>query len=280
MPEPSPAYLWYPKDALSSGRIDELSASEECWYRRALDRSWLDDGIPADPAKLARQIKKGCTEKAAAMILETFFEPHKKDSAKRVNPRQEKERKKFSESQKQKSLAGKRGMEKRWKRDKQKTSGDNTVITPLYQSYNIPIAIPSSIPKEEKATTTTTSRAKPTDTEWLEDLQKNPAYRLLNIQDEFARATVWAETNNRQCTRRFFVGWINRAKPMEIKPNGQNGNGKYTSEREKSAQRESNTLAAIAELNRLADAEEQALSGINNGNCPPDAFVGESTGAH
>jgi len=140
--ETSPAYLWYPKDVLSSGRISELSAAEECWYRRALDRSWLDDGVPADPAKCAAQIGKNCTPKAAEKILQMFFDPKRNDVSRMINERQEKERKLLNQKRKQKSEAGKRGMAKRWE---QKSKSDNTVIT----ENNIPIAIPIAIPKEE-----------------------------------------------------------------------------------------------------------------------------------
>ncbi len=111
----SPAYLWYPKDVFSSGRIDELSAAEECWYRRALDRSWMDNGVPADAVKCAAHIGKKCTVKAAEKILAMFFVPMKKDASKMVNLRQEKERTLFNKKRKQKSEAGRRGMAKRWK---------------------------------------------------------------------------------------------------------------------------------------------------------------------
>ena len=137
----SPAYLWYPKDVLSSGRVESLSAEEECWYRRALDRSWLDEGIPFDPVTCARYIGKGCTPDAAVKILDIFFESKKKDESKMVNARQEKERKLFFKKRKQKSEAGKQGMRNRWK---QKTSSDNSVIT----KDNIPTSIP--IPNKEK----------------------------------------------------------------------------------------------------------------------------------
>jgi hypothetical protein len=134
-PKQSPAYLWYPKDAFSSARIDELTAAEECWYRRALDRSWLDEGIPADAAKAAKHIGKGCTVRGAQKILGIFFVASRKDPSKVVNNRQEKERQLLRKKSLQKSRAGKLGMAKRWK---QEGRGDNSVIT----ENNIPIAIP------------------------------------------------------------------------------------------------------------------------------------------
>lgn len=100
------AYLWYPGDILMSERVDDLSATEECWYRRALDRSWLDDGIAVDPAKAAKRIGKKCTPQAAAMILEMFFVVSKKDATKMVNEKQELLRTKFKKTLKERSKAG------------------------------------------------------------------------------------------------------------------------------------------------------------------------------
>lgn len=109
----SPAYLWYPKDIFDSERVDNLSAAEECWYRRALDRSWGDEGITADPVRAAKRIGKNCTTKAAEMILKTFFIPKKKDPTRMVNERQEKERKKYEDNFRKKSNAGKASGAKR-----------------------------------------------------------------------------------------------------------------------------------------------------------------------
>src|SRR5687768_13819849 len=109
MKETSPAYLWYPNDVLSSGRVNALNPLEELWYRRALDHGWMNGGMPSDPAEFAGWVGRGCTSAAAAKIIERFFVPHKKDPTKVLNPRQEKERKLFQQKRKQKSEAGKRG---------------------------------------------------------------------------------------------------------------------------------------------------------------------------
>jgi hypothetical protein len=66
-----------------------------------------------------------------------------------------------------------------------------------------------------------------TDSEWLDALSINPAYSLLDVRQEFSKAQVWAETNSRQCTRRFFVNWLNRAKPIDPKANGKAQVGKH-----------------------------------------------------
>jgi len=50
-----------------------------------------------------------------------------------------------------------------------------------------------------------------TDEEWIAGLQSVLAYEHLNVAAEYSRAKVWCQSNNRQCTRRFFTNWINRA---------------------------------------------------------------------
>lgn len=49
------------------------------------------------------------------------------------------------------------------------------------------------------------------DDEWLAGLQTVLAYEHLNVAAEYSRAKVWCETNRRQCTRKFFTNWLNRA---------------------------------------------------------------------
>lgn len=149
----SPAYLMYPGDILSSGRVSALKPLEELWYRRAMDFGWEHNGMPADPAEFAGWIGRGCTVKAAEKLIAIFYVPKRKDPSKVVNPRQEKERKLFEKKRKQKSEAGKRGMAKRWK---DKASDDNSVIT----EDNIPIPI-SNTKKEELKTHTNTHASDP-----------------------------------------------------------------------------------------------------------------------
>jgi hypothetical protein len=68
----SPAFQWYPKDALSSIRLSMLTLEEEGAYRRALDFCWLHGSIPADPKLLIRLIGKGCTIEIAEAIIPMF----------------------------------------------------------------------------------------------------------------------------------------------------------------------------------------------------------------
>jgi len=70
-------------------------------------------------------------------------------------------------------------------------------------------------------------KSKPQDTcseSWLAELQSDLAYKELSVAIEFARAERWCETNNRRCTRRFFIGWLNRCRPAP--PGAARGNGR------------------------------------------------------
>lgn len=97
-------------------------------------------------------------------------------------------------------------------------------VRPQSKSKSKSIEIREEKEEEKRATTTAIS-----DDQWLDSLQSNPAYKLLQVRTEYARATVWAETNKRQCTRRFFVNWLNRAKPMDTtKPTSNAHVGKET----------------------------------------------------
>lgn len=107
------AYLWDPHAILLSRRVGKLSANEECWYRRALDYSWIDDGLPADPTDAADRIGKKCTPTAAAKLIEIFFTPHPKDPQKVVNEVQEERRKKLQQKLRKLSKAGKESARKR-----------------------------------------------------------------------------------------------------------------------------------------------------------------------
>lgn len=152
MVEKSPAYLWYPGDMLSSGNVAELSASEECWYRRALDFAWKDGGVPSDPEKFAKRIGKGCTKKAAEMILGTFFvvDPKRPDIA--LNKKQEKIRKdRKQKSAKSKEAGRLSGISRRKQKQLTIEQTLNGTRTEPRTKTNLSYSSSSSVSREEKS---------------------------------------------------------------------------------------------------------------------------------
>lgn len=54
---------------------------------------------------------------------------------------------------------------------------------------------------------------------WITGLKGNPAYTGIDIDVQFGKAQVWCRENQRVCSRRFFVNWLNKQeRPI-------NGNG-------------------------------------------------------
>ena len=112
----SMCYLWDPNRILLSGKVSRLTVLEEGWYRRALDWSWIDDGLSADPVEFADRIskpKEQCSVEIARKLIDTFFVPHPKNPEKVVNETQEEKRKKLQAKLRKLSKAGKASADKR-----------------------------------------------------------------------------------------------------------------------------------------------------------------------
>jgi len=119
----SPAYQWYPKDILSSARVAQMSAAEECFYRRALDYAWLNGGIPTDIYKLKLMLGKRCSTRDAKVVLAMFTVTNDPNIA--VSPRQELERDKQRAWREKSVMGGRKSAEKKGK------GGCNLVATKL-----------------------------------------------------------------------------------------------------------------------------------------------------
>lgn len=149
----APGYIWFAQDILLSRRVDKLTAEEECWYRRGLDFSWIDGGLPTDPTEVADRIKKGCTVEAAVKLLGLFFVQNKKDVTKMVNEKQEILRKKYQQKVKKLAKAGrasaaKRAEEKRLQEERE-ANKRSTNVGQMKGQYN-PIISNPIIKEEEK----------------------------------------------------------------------------------------------------------------------------------
>lgn len=154
--EDSPAYLWYPKDWLSSTRVALLELDEEGAYRRLLDHQWLNGRVPDSCAALARLC--GTTEAAMGRIwkaIEHFFEPSADGLGGLQNARLEAIRCERDTRRKQKRDAGRKGGRTKADRlaeGKQKPSRppSRTLAEGVAEPYlavavAVPVAVPSSV---------------------------------------------------------------------------------------------------------------------------------------
>lgn len=116
----SPAFQWYPRDILSSARVQELTLEEEGAYRRLLDFCWLNGSIPADPERCARLIGKGAST-CIASAVQPLFTPHPDDPTKLIHDRLELEREKQEDNRNKKKAAA----EARWSGKKPENDAKN-----------------------------------------------------------------------------------------------------------------------------------------------------------
>lgn len=114
----SPAFQWYPRDVLSSERVQLMTLSEEGAYRRAIDFCWLGGSIPSDPKHLAKLIGKSCTVAIAKVVL-TMFIPHSEDPERMIHERLEIARQQQAAWREKTSYAGKKSGEARRKKSEQ-----------------------------------------------------------------------------------------------------------------------------------------------------------------
>ena len=104
--EKSPAYQWYPKDALSDAVMASMTNEVEGVYRRLLDHAWLEHGLPADLNLIVPLCRVGEDRAKFDVIwmqLSPLF-PQGPDGRRR-NPRQEEERKKQRKNSRARQLA-------------------------------------------------------------------------------------------------------------------------------------------------------------------------------
>jgi uncharacterized protein YdaU (DUF1376 family) len=121
--EKSPAFQFYPKDFISSTKVQRMSLTEIGAYTLLLSHCWLDSGLPSDIAQLARIVKVKDRQFARmwkGALSECFYEKQ----GKLQNDRLDKERKKQAEYRRRQTDAA----HARW--DKPKASHGNATALP------------------------------------------------------------------------------------------------------------------------------------------------------
>lgn len=100
----SPAFQWYPKDILSSARVQEMSLVEECAYRRLIDYCWINGSVPKCPKRAAVLVGKRVSSVAIKKALSMFI-PHPEKPEELIHERLEQEREKQATTKKKRKEA-------------------------------------------------------------------------------------------------------------------------------------------------------------------------------
>src|SRR5437867_3632840 len=135
----SPAYPWYPGDALSSERMQSMSLAQQGAYRRLLDYQWLNGSIPESILGLARLCNVHVNRMRSLWggISGAFVAAS--EPGRLINLKLEGIRQEQVAFKKGRSEAGKKGMRSRYRKP-------NSVITEL-----LPSPSPSPSPSEKSA---------------------------------------------------------------------------------------------------------------------------------
>lgn len=268
-----PAFQFYVKDFLADLNVIMMTTEDVGAYVFLMCVCWNEGELPNDMEALAGVTKlplEKFTDRWEKRLRTAFTFDEKRNCF--VHPRLQKELQKQKAFRKKKSDAGKESGRKR--RENKELSPErvfDSVQTKDEQTRTLHTA--SSSASADKETTTnvvvkkaTTPATKMTDSEWLESLKNNPVFAHVNVGAEFEKATLWGSVNNRTCTRRFFVNWLNRIQPpiqTEANQNGTN-NGtatKYPDRREIEAKRTRDAIAREEELFRIGTEKRLAASG-------------------
>ena len=122
----APAFQFYAGDFLSDLKVASMNMEERGIYITLLAYSWLENGLPDTPEKLARLCgNPDGWESSWLTVGECFFLA---DDGKLYNSKMEEIREELISYKNKMSSAGKKGMESRWK--------NNLVKTKLKQGYN------------------------------------------------------------------------------------------------------------------------------------------------
>tara|TARA_R110002051_G_scaffold323216_1_gene416084 strand:- start:1009 stop:1881 length:873 start_codon:yes stop_codon:yes gene_type:complete len=139
----APAFQFYAGDFLSDLKVASMNMEERGVYITLLAYSWLEDGLPDNPEKLARLCgNPESWESSWLTVGECFFLA---DDGKLYNSKMEEIREELISYKNKMSNAGKKGMESRWK--------NNLVKAKLKQSYN-------TSPSTSTSTSTSTKKKK------------------------------------------------------------------------------------------------------------------------
>lgn len=208
-------YSFHPSDYLKD--TAHLSLLEDVTYRRLIDFYYQSEApIPVGTQSVARRLR--LDTQTVDLILSEFFELREDGWH---QSRCDDEIAAYHALCERNRINGKAGG--RRKKTQSQPTG-NPVATQMgseNKANQKPEAMnhePSTRNHEPKASGKTPSgKSKPITDEYLAELQES--YSWVKIRQEFTKALKWCQTKDRNCSRQFFINWIEKiAPPPTAKP--------------------------------------------------------------
>lgn len=210
----SPAFQFYPKDFLSDPNTVCMDARDVGVYMFLIMECWnRDNRLPKDPDVLAAFCRMSVEEftpiwekrvRKCFQEMKTFF----------WHKRIKKEIFKQIEWKDKKSKSGKLGADKRWHGNDLQNGGAIAAPSSVMAPDSSSLVLSGLVLSEEQESYAPLARSKKkSNPEFLKGLKSNSAYAHIDIDRELSKAENWCSANNRHCTQRFFLNWVNRIDP-------------------------------------------------------------------
>jgi uncharacterized protein YdaU (DUF1376 family) len=222
----SPAFQFYPRDFLSSAKVDRMPMTERGAYITLLSRCWLDDGLPTDMSELAAMVRMRPSQFVRMWTNSQLGKCFYEQRGRFQHDRLDRERAVQSAYKRRQTDAA----NKRWQ-----SHGNATAMPPhvdVAQVGNAPRSLPRSLPRSRSQRTTdsaVTLRATTPTALTFPTIGNGPkewhlsegqiaewvaAYPDTDVAGECRRALAWAQANGFKTAKgmpAFLVGWLNRS---------------------------------------------------------------------
>lgn len=183
---------------------DEVGA-----YIRLLCYQWTHGAIPKEKGRLVRVAGGPVSDHVLAKF-------EKCADGELRNYRLEREREKQVEYRKKQSEFGKKGG-----RPKKGSLSKPFLIEKGSQSPPSPSPSPSPVPDLQSPISSKRGTGKPVpDAEWITSIKADPTYAGIDVDRELGKCQAWCAANSQTCSRKRFINWINRARPIQTNGNG------------------------------------------------------------
>lgn len=272
---PSPAFQFYPRDWLSSQRVQLLSLEEEGAYLRLLCHCWLHGSIPDDEALAAKLLGKGGFNVVLTTVL-SMFQPGSKPGT-LTHDRLEAERRKQADWRDKSAEGGRNSAKKRLVKlvdnqhapqgsyrngaNQKATLQSASAVCSLLSASNPPegAALPfGNLADQSPVVVTFACAGKPDTWDFRESLLKemSPAYPSVDVRAEAIKAASKIQTKavskkTANGMSRFLWSWMDRAQNGARGPIPTNGKSQQDRRAEEDAARERS-------LTRMMENRKQA----------------------
>jgi len=220
----SPAFQFYPQDWLASAKVAEMTLEEEGAYIRLICYCWMTGSIPADPARCAKMVGKGCTVEVATAVqlafnqISTTLQPNVNQTStsdqRMTHERLEKEREKQDRHREKSAFGGRQSAKSRSAKSMTETS-KNHPSTTLQPNVNLS----SSTSVEDECVLNRKKSGVPSRKEVEEYVREHAPQICAQEFYDFYESKNWMVGKNKMKQWKSAVAtWRHRAAKLQKKP--------------------------------------------------------------